>query len=358
MPIKSRWAISVPDISLPSLVFTSPTHPLSDAKPALVDADDPSRYLTMHTYRLWSQRLAAGLLRDGFPKGGRVLLFGGNSIAFPVVFMGVIMAGGIFTGANPGYVARELAHQLKDSEATYLLCASASLDTGLEAASQINFPKSKILVFDDSPFTGKPNESQQGCFHWSTLLASAKEGSNHHWAPCTTPEESAQTIALNYSSGTTGVPKGVEITHKNYVANTLQTQQNSDMTPFRAEEKLADNWLCFLPLYHAMAQTYYVVFAPLDNIPVYIMSKFDFVKMLDYVQKYRITHLMLVPPIAVALAKHPSVRAGNWDLGSIKNMNSGAAPLGREISEELESLWVGKPQADTINVRQGWGMTE
>ena len=358
MPIKSRWTITIPDVSIPSLVFTSPTHPISNEKPALLDAEDPSHYLTLHTYRLWSQRLAAGLLRNGLPKGGRVLLFSGNNLAFPVVFMGVVMAGGIFTGANPGYVARELAHQLKDSEATYLLCSSASLHTGIDAASQINFPKSRIFVFDDTPITGKPGGSQQECPHWSTLLASVEEGSQYHWSPCSTPEESAQTIALNYSSGTTGVPKGVEITHKNYVANTLQTQQNSNLTPFRVEERPTDNWLCFLPMYHAMAQTYYVVFAPIDGIPVYIMSKFDFVKMLDYVQKYRITHLMLVPPVAVALAKHPSVRAGNWDLSSVRHLNSGAAPLGREVSEELESLWVGKPQANTINVRQGWGMTE
>ena len=358
MPIKSKWTIPIPDMSLASLLFTSPTHPLSTTKPALIDADEPTRYLTPHTYRLWSQRFAAGLLKHGFKPGDRLLLFSGNNIFFPVVFMGVVMAGGIFTGANPGFVARELAYQLKNSEAVFLLCASASLDIGLEAASQVKLPKSGIFVFDDTLITNGSREPSQGCLHWSKLFASTDEGQSYHWNLCNTPEESGQTIALNYSSGTTGVPKGVEITHKNYVSNSLQVQYLFSLAD-NAESNLAtENWLCFLPMYHAYAQTYFVVMGALQGVPVYVMPKFDFEKMLDHVQQFRITYLTLVPPIVVAMAKHPLVRQGKWDLSSIRVAGSGAAPLGKEVSEQFDSLWAGKPQKERITVRQGWGMTE
>ena len=358
MPIKSQWTIPIPDTSLASLLFTSPTHPLSTTKPALLDADDPSKYLTPHTYRLWSQRLAAGLLKHGFKPGDRLLLFSGNNIFFPVIFMGVVMAGGIFTGANPGYVARELAYQLENSGAVFLLCAGGSLDIGLDAASQIKFSKTRIFVFDDAVLGNRSRETTQGCRHWSDLIATVEEGQRYRWNPCNTPGESEKTIALNYSSGTTGVPKGVEITHKNYVANSLQVQYVFNMQEDAAQRLLTERWLCFLPMYHAYAQTFFVAGGALQGVPVYVMPKFDFEKMLDHIQRYRITALTMVPPIVVAMAKHPDVRRGKWDLSSIRAAGSGAAPLGKEISQEFDKLFLSRPEKDRIVMKQGWGMTE
>ena len=355
MPIKSKWPpLKIADCSIANLVFTSPTHPLPN-KPAFIDAENPGHFLTLQTFRLWSQRLAAGLRKHGFQPDDRLLLFSGNNIYFPVVLFGTIMAGGIFTGANPSYVARELAYQLKNSDAKFLLCSSASLDVGLDAASQIGMPKSSIFVFDDK---AAPSPAQSGCKHWSALLASESEGRRFEWNPCTKPGESDKTIVLNYSSGTTGVPKGVEITHKNYVSNCSQQAFMFDNKENSEEDLKTEVGLCFLPMYHAMAQTYYSVMYPLRGIPVYIMPKFDFEKMLGAIQKYKVTALMVVPPIIVALAKHPAVRKWTWDLSSIRSIGCGAAPLGPDISKEFESLWKGKPQQDTINVKQGWGMTE
>ena len=91
----------------------------------------------------------------------------------------------------------------------------------------------------------------------------------------------------------------------------------------------------------------------MQGIPSYIVPKFDFENMLDYVQKYRITELFLVPPVLVGMSNHPQVRAGRWDLSSVNSVISGAAPLGKETITDFESLWGGK-----IHVRQGWGLTE
>jgi 4-coumarate--CoA ligase len=105
-------------------------------------------------------------------------------------------------------------------------------------------------------------------------------------------------------------------------------------------------------MYHAMAQNIFIAAALYRATPVYIMPKFDFVRMLEYTQRFRITDYILVPPVVVALAKHPAVK--DFDLSSVESVGSGAAPLGREVCEVVEGLW----PAGRINVKQGWGMTE
>ncbi|KAL4806700.1 hypothetical protein BDV18DRAFT_152118 [Aspergillus unguis] len=354
MPFKSRFQIDVPDTHLASLLLTSPTHPLSKTHRSFSEAARPdTHYFTTHDFRLWSQRFAAGLRKSGLQKGDRVLLFSGNDLFFPVVFMGIIMAGGIFTGANPTFVARELAYQLQDSGAIYLLCAEESLDTGIEAARLAGLSKDKVFVFNNSLYDGK-REAKNGCQHWGELVASVEEGTGFAWDDLNTAEKSDTTLALNYSSGTTGKPKGVEITHKNYVSNMLQYNHVFRQYPDWKERLERARWLCFLPMYHAMAQNIFIAAALNRGTPVYIMPKFDFIKMLEYTEKLRITDYILVPPVVVALAKHPAVKSGKYDLSSVESVGSGAAPLGREVCEEVEALW----PPGRINVKQGWGMTE
>ncbi|PKX94054.1 acyl--CoA ligase [Aspergillus novofumigatus IBT 16806] len=346
MPFKSRYHVDIPNTHLASLLLKSPTHPLSTTNRCFSEAARPdTHYFTTHDFRLWSQRFAAGLRKAGLQRGDRVLLFSGNDLFFPVVFMGIIMAGGIFTGANPTFVARELAFQLQDSGASFLLCADVSLDVGIEAAQIAGLSRDRVFVFNNAIFDGQ-GEGSKG--------SSVEEGRGFVWDELSTPEEADRTLALNYSSGTTGRPKGVEITHKNYVANMLQYNYMFYLSPDWKERSARARWLCFLPMYHAMAQNIFIAAALSREAAVYIMPKFDFIKMLEYVEKFRISDLILVPPVVVALAKHPAVKSGKYDLSSVETIGSGAAPLGREVCEEVEALW----PPGRINVKQGWGMTE
>lgn len=353
MPIKSRYQVDIPAVDLSTYLFQSPTAPISEHK-CFLDAAKPEHYfLTFPDFRLWTQRFAAGLHAAGFQPGDRLLLFSGNTIFFPVVLIGTIMAGGIFTGANPTYVARELAYQLQDSGAKFLVCAEGSLPTGLEAARSINMAESRVFAFDDgyATFDGT-GKSAGNVRHWSALLAPPETGRAYAWEALTDAASLNRTVVLNYSSGTTGVPKGVEITHRNYVANTHQTLSWARMDPHFTTRISRTRYLFFVPFYHAMGQTIGCTHAPLVGVPVYVMPKFDFLKMLDYVQRYRITDLALVPPVVVAMAKHPATRT--FDLSSIERIGSGAAPLSREMCAELEKLW----PSGQVNVKQGWGMTE
>lgn len=358
MPISSRWSIPIPPVSLPTFVFDSP-HGELPKTPAYLSAVSPeSHFLSLHTYRLYAKRLASGLRRAGLQPGDRVLLFSGNTLFFPVVIMGVIMAEGVFTGANPTYVARELAYQLKDSGARWLIVSEGSLETGVEAAREVGMGAESVFVFDEMgketfEKKGVGRETELGFLrHWTTLLDSEEDGEKYAWPELTTEEELDRVVALNYSSGTTGVAKGVMVSNRNYVANCRQQIHMQALSPKYAPNLHKKRYLCFLPMYHAMSQAIFCINAPKQRLPVYMMAKFDFLQMLKYVEKYRISDLVLVPPVLVAMAKHPATR--EFDLSSVEVVSSGAAPLGREASQEFEKLW---PNGQ-VNVKQGWGMTE
>ncbi|KAI0012342.1 acetyl-CoA synthetase-like protein [Xylariaceae sp. FL0662B] len=350
MVITSRWEVPIPNCSLPTWVFESSFGTLPDS-PQFIDPDRPeTHFLTKAEYRLWSKRMALGLKRAGLKPGDRVLLFSGNNIFCPVVFMGILMAGGIFTGANPSFVARELAYQLKDSGASFLLAADSSIEIAVEAAVQAGVPISRVYSFDATALDSKLGKARLGTQHWASLLASKDEATHFDWFE--PADAKTTTCALNYSSGTTGVPKGVEITHYSYIANGVGVTYIKQLDPNHEENKRRDTRLCFLPLYHAYGQTYFICNHPKEGVPVYIMPSFDFEKMLQHIQNFRITAITAVPPIVVALAKHPLSR--KYDLSSVEAVVSGAAPLGHEVSEEVAKLW----PTGALKVRQGWGMTE
>lgn len=363
MPLESRWSTPIPRCSLQQWVFGSSREPQPESK-LFIDPERPdTHFLTKSDYRLLAKRVALGLQREGVAPGDRVLVFSANHLYFPSVFMGVLMAGAIFTGANPTYVARELAYQLRDSGASVLVVAEAALDTALEAAREVGLPETKIFVFGgDSPGAevthspdpkpGRAGRRPDGVRHWTELLAANLDKARHwDWVEPASPEST--TCCLNYSSGTTGVPKGVEISHTAYVANGVGVTFVSELDPEADQKRARTSTLGFLPLYHAFGQTYYTANQPRLNIPVYIMPSFDFLKMLSYIQRYRINLLTVVPPIAVALAKHPAVK--DFDLSSLETVVCGAAPLSTEIMEEVQKRL---PGASTLAVRQGWGMTE
>ena len=234
MPIHSRWKVPIAECGLPTFLFGPPDTSLPD-QIAFYDADRPdTHFLTLESFRTWSQRFAAGLRNAGLQPGDRVLLFSGNNLFFPVVFMGVVMAGGVFTGANPGFVARELAYQLKDSEAKFLVCGDASLQMAIEAAQSIGMEKDRIFRFDETLFEGN-GTSRLGVRNWTLLMESEDVGKRFKWHEPADPKD--EVVCLNYSSGTTGVPKAVMITHYAYVANCTQFSHLSQLHPDEPERR-------------------------------------------------------------------------------------------------------------------------
>ena len=322
MPWKSRWSIDIPNCSVPSHLFPSQTGDIGN-EPLIIEGEQPDYYLTLTTYRDWSKRFAVGLKKAGLEPGDRVLLFTGNTVFFAVAIMGTIMAGGVFTGANPNYVGRELAHQLKDSGAKFLIAGEANLDTALEAAKELDFPSQRLFVFDDGIATFEDRaKGAKGLKPWTSLLATPDEGGEFEWEEFTTKEQADQTAVLNYSSGTSGTPKGVEISHLNAISNSMQVNYVAALKHDFAEWRQRACGLAMLPMYHAYGQMYYSLNQPVLRIPMYLMRKFDFVKMLEWIQKYRITNLTLVPPIFVSFTKRKEVK--DYDLSSLEGVTCGA----------------------------------
>lgn len=357
MVVKSRWAIPIENCSLQQWIFGSSKGTLSNQK-IIVDTDRPDEiFLTMEEYRLMAKRVALGLQQAGVKPGDRVLVYSGNSVYFAAVFLGILMAGGIFTGANPTYVAREVAYQLRDSGASFMFAAKGSLDIALQAAEEAGLAKDHIFIFDaENDVKGdQPEPSvkgrQRGVRHWTELIQLHK-GDAAKWDWVEPSDSKNTTCCLNYSSGTTGVPKGVEISHHSYVANCSQVVHVARLDPEYEAKRGRGRALAFLPMYHAYGQTYFIANLPRQGIPIFVMAQFDFVKMLQHIQKYRITTLACVPPIIVALAKHPASR--QFDLSSVEAIGSGAAPLAYEVAAECENLF----KANNVVVSQGWGMTE
>lgn len=256
MVIPSRWKVDIPRCSLQQWIFGSANEPLAEYK-AIMDADNPeNNFLTLEQFRLLAKRVALGLLAEGFAPGDRVLLFTGNNVYFPSVFLGILMAGGVFTGANPGFVPRELAYQLRDSGARFMLVAEKALGTALEAAAEAGLPRSSIFVLGaDEPApqiatSRRPGRGQagreDGVRHWTELLAdNAGQARTWSWKEPADPETT--TCAINYSSGTTGVPKGVEISHYSYVANGVGVEAMDELNPDWADRRRRSRGLCYLP---------------------------------------------------------------------------------------------------------------
>jgi acyl-CoA synthetase (AMP-forming)/AMP-acid ligase II len=336
MPIKSHRAdLHHKEGNILDWLFPEGSTP-SD-RPLWIDASNNDNSLSPAQLIPWVKRVGYGLQKLGVGVGDSLLVFTPNHIFVPVAYLGTVSLGCAFSGASPAFTVMELVHQMKVVAPKVFLVHPSLLDVGLKAASEASIPKSSIYLFSDVALA-----STDGLYDWRQFMGSPFDTQNWRW-PSFTPAESRQHVGtVNFSSGTTGLPKGVAVTHSNLIWN---VEQIVNIYGYDSTER----WLGFLPLYHAYGQTYAVLIATKQNIPIQIMKAFQFEEYLGLVQKHRITRLQTVPPIMVMLSKRPEVQ--KYDLSSVKEMLCGAAPLGRDLQNEVEKKL-------GIRVTQGWGLSE
>ena len=316
--------VNIPDVSITDYVLRHAER-LGD-KPALIDAPT-GRTLTYRQLAESVRRAAAGLSRRGFKKGDVFAIYSPNLPEYAVVLLAVASLGGINTTANPLYTADELAKQLVDSRARFLITVPPFLDKAKEAASKSAIEE--IFVFGTA----------EGARPFAELLATGVE------PPAVRIDPANDLVVLPYSSGTTGLPKGVMLTHKNLVANLCQCEGMQNFDGF-AE---GDVVIAVLPFFHIYGMVVILMLGLARGGTVLCVPRFDMQEFLAAVQKYRVTILPIVPPIVLGLVKHPAVAQA--DLSSVRLVFSGAAPLGEDMAREL-SKKLGCP------VVQGYGMTE
>lgn len=240
----------------------------------------------------------------------------------------------------------EIVHQMKLTEVKCLLTHPSLIERDLEAAKKAELSTDRIFQFTDDP---EPLKEVSGVRDWRHMLGSEKEAENFRWRELT-PQESENTVAtINFSSGTTGMPKGVMISHSALIANVEQTAAvrwpNLDFA--KGDKVESERWIGFLPLYHAYGQMYACLMAVKHHVPIYIMRQFIYEDYLRCIQDVRVTHLQVAPPVLVMMAKRPETK--KYDLSSIESVLCGGAPLGKDLANEISRTF-------KCDVKQGWGM--
>ena len=308
---------SLPDVEIPDLSVTDyafRTAPDDADRIAVVDGVDGTVWTRGALFdRI--RRLAGGLSQRGVADGSTVALIAGNGPDFVAVFHAVALAGATVTPINPTYGAREIAHQLDDAGANLVIAG-----TNAAAASAAAAGGRPVFVLGDASFealVGEPIDQQ----------------------PC---DLAGGVAALPYSSGTTGLPKGVMLSHRNLVVNLVQSGAVSD---FRRD----DVALVAIPMFHIYGLNGLMNACLAHNVPFVTLPRFDLEQVLALIEQHRVTRFYAVPPIMLALARHPLV--DEHDLSSLRSIACAAAPLGAELADEV---------AERVGcaVYQAFGMTE
>jgi len=313
--------VQIPDIPLHEFVLAGA---LARARtPALIDGPT-GRSLTYAQLADGVERFAAGLAAAGFGKGDVFAIVLPNLPEFAIAVFGVSRAGGISTTVNPLSTASEIRAQLRDSGARYLLTLPLFLPCCREAVEGTQVQE--IFVFGEA----------DGAKPAAELMAAGGR------APEVSIDPARDLVTLPYSSGTTGVAKGVMLTHRNVVANVAQVQSLLRTEP-------ADVSLAVAPFFHALGLAVILAGSLHAGASVITQPRFELDAFLAAIQKYRVTWLALVPPIMMALATHPLV--DRYDLSSLKLAGSGGAPLSAEL-EKAAAARLG------CTIFQAYGMTE
>ncbi|KAJ1280401.1 hypothetical protein BS78_04G229800 [Paspalum vaginatum] len=330
----------LPDIDIPSHL---PLHDYCFARAAeLADAPCLIAAATGRTYtyaetRLLCRKAAASLHGLGVAQGDRVMVLLQNSVEFVLTFFGASFLGAVTTAANPFCTPQEIHKQFKASGAKVVVTQSAYVDKLRHEA----FPRIgeglTVATVDDAG-----DAPEEGCLAFWDLVASADESTLP--AVSISPDDP---VALPFSSGTTGLPKGVVLTHGGQVSGVAQQVDGANPNLYMGAGDVA---LCVLPLFHIFSLNSVLLCALRAGAAVMLMPKFEMGAMLEGIQRWRVTVAAVVPPLVLALAKNPALE--KYDLSSIRIVLSGAAPLGKELIDALRDRL---PQAV---FGQGYGMTE
>ncbi|KAL8687538.1 MAG: hypothetical protein Q9218_006320 [Villophora microphyllina] len=280
-------------------------------------------------------------------------VFSVNTIDTLTLAWAIHRLSGISSPANAAYSLTELEHQLRSSGSTALFTCQPLLPLALEAASKCNIPKSRIFLLSvPKEIAGRQDPPKD----FKTVDQLIREGAN---LPETEPlrwekgQGARQTAFLCYSSGTSGLPKGVMISHRNVIANTLQIFTHEE--PYRqsikkpGEERTpSEISLGLLPQSHIYSLVVVCHASTYRGDQVINLPKFELHSFLDAIQRFKIQGLYLVPPIIVTMVKNRAI-CDKYDLSAVQSIFTGAAPLGEETAESLQQ------QHPNWKIRQGYG---
>lgn len=314
-------AVAIPETSLTDFVLRRAGE--FGAKPALIDGPS-GRTITYRELPDTIRRLATGLASHGLGRGDVFAIYCPNLPEYPLAFHAVAMLGCATTMVSPLFTDDEVQTQLKDSAAKYLLTVPQLLDRARRAAEVANIRK--IFVIGDA----------EGGIPFASLL------NNNGTVTQVEIRPRQDLAALPYSSGTTGFPKGVMLTHYNLVSMLCQMQANEVLT-----EK--DTLVCVVPMYHLYGLHVIANLGLTNGATIVTLPRYDLTQFLRALEHYGVTVAPLVPPLVLTLSRIPEV--DNYDLSKLRLIHCGAASLPDNVARACS-------QRLGCHIRYGYGLTE
>ena len=299
-----------PEISLPELLAGS-----AHRFPGKIAAIHGSRTATFEELNTRCAGIALGLAELDLQPGQRVALMGQNSIDYIAAFFGILKAGGIVVPFSPAYTAREIASQLGNCEPSAAIIDTDLMESFMAAGGNLISKEKRICTWS-SPASGALSLTD---FDISPALPVKLQ-----------PVAPDDLAVIAYSSGTTGVPKGVMLTHRNLATNLIQFQ-HQDPVPITD----ADTFLNHLPFFHIYGMNVLMAEAIALGATQVIMSRFDLEELVDLIARHRATLLFTVAPVLLSLVHLPQL--ADRAFSSLRYVNTGAAPLPPEVAREFRS---------------------
>ncbi|KAH8888089.1 4-coumarate-CoA ligase [Thozetella sp. PMI_491] len=343
----------IDDIDLLSLIFDSPKCQSDEDTILHVEAALPSNFVTKSDTRRYTKNIAH-ILRARYGVGASgagkdvVVCISTGQVLLPSMFYGTIAAGGIYSSASSSFTVMELASQLRQGSAMLLITSPDCESVARQAAKLVCLQPDRIIVLGSS---GGIRSLKN---HKNEDLLTCSLGYQQDWEVVRDKETlKSQPICLLYSSGTTGPPKGVILSHQNLVANGMAFLFSYRAYEARCKQrepsyKFEYRTVAHLPTAHIAGVQGYFVHPAVVAGPVFWMAKFDFPKFLEYNKMHRATTFFSVPPIYLQIAQSPLVTD---QFAGLQHAVSGAAPMGPELTARAEKKL-------GCAISQTWGLSE
>ncbi|KAM0807046.1 hypothetical protein AB5N19_07385 [Seiridium cardinale] len=342
--------MAVPDLDVLTLLFESKHCYKPDDTILHADARDPSNNISKGRLRQELRKLAH-VLRNQYgigasgPSKDVVFAISTGHFLLPLMFYGTVAAEGIFSSTSPGSTADELAFQLKQTTPKIILCNPDTQNVAIAAAKKVGFPLSKIIAY----------KGERALELYEAVSGAKVPISNQelHWRRITDPDElSRSVVCLLFSSGTTGLPKAMKLSHRNLVAEAMLLLE--PVKEYNATHRPKDFeyiGLAHLPVAHIAGVQGYLVNSAYMGGTLYWMQRFDFVKFCEYYKTYKVTSGFSVPPVYLLISKSPLVtdQFDTW-----VDAVTGAAPMGEDLQTEVSK----KLGRGATRLRQTWGLSE
>ncbi|KIV80164.1 hypothetical protein PV11_07685 [Exophiala sideris] len=335
MPTASSFPeIQIPNVDLWGLMFEQPRD-FPDTK-VIYRTVDSARQYTWAEVKEAATAFGGGLRNLWDWQTGDVLnIFAPNDIDFAAIVYGVFFAGGIVSPANPAYSADELSFQLSNSNSKAIVTTKEFLTTALKAAQKSNIPADRVILLG----TGRDPSHRHK--HWTNIRKTS--GATRYRRRKMDPDNDL--AFLVYSSGTTGLPKGVMLSHRNVVADLLLIKGAVGTWYSSGHDKI----LGVLPFFHIYGLTGLVQQPLHRGIELVVMPAFNLEVFLKAIEEHKITFIYVAPPVIVRLARDQLV--DKYDLSSVRMITSGAAPLTRELVDAVHKRL-------NIKINQAYGLSE